>query len=141
MAGDISSTALPCHELDGLPRETPWEEVRLFTDTWTGISPVVVHHNAHRNGMKILRETWWPMVWFQKHLRALLDASGVGLTRYAAIGKVDGREYWPEKIWSGGGGVKGKNVAKVASSGLWLAYPDICGAYNEELFRDGSGWL
>jgi hypothetical protein len=91
VADDISPTAPPFEEV-------PWKDVSLFTDVWTGISPVVVHHNAHRNEMKTLRETWWPRIWFQTHLRALLDASGTGPTSYVAIGKPDGREYWPEQV-------------------------------------------
>jgi hypothetical protein len=132
VADDISSTAPPFEEV-------PWKDISLFTDVWTGISPVVVHHNAHRNGMKTLRETWWPRIWFQKHLRALLDVSGTGPTSYVAVGKPDGREYWPEQVWDSGDGRD--HVAKDASSGRWLAYPDICGEYDEELFRDGRGWL
>jgi hypothetical protein len=136
VADDINSTAHPLH---GLPSETRWEDVSLFTKVWTGITPVVVHHNAHRNGMKILRETRWPKVWFQKHRRVLLDATGGGPTSYVAIGGPDEREYWAEEVFSGGGGKE--NVARDAHSGRWLQYHDICGNYDEELFRDGRGWV
>lgn len=139
---DINSTTRPFQTSSAdqtLPSDTPWEDVSLFTDIWTGISPVVIHHNAHRNGMKILRETWWPRIWFQRYLRALLDASGSGPTTYVAVGTNNTREYWPEDVRSGGD-EKG-NVAKVANSGRRLAYHDICGDYDEELFRDGHGWL
>lgn len=140
VADDIISTASPFStSLAGSRGETRWEDVSLFTDVWTGITPVVVHHNAHRNGMKILRETWWPKIWFQKRLRALLDASNFGPTRYVAVGGPGGREYWPEAVLSGGDD-KG-NVARNARSGRWLQYRDICGEYDQELFRDGRGWF
>ena len=139
VAEDINATAPPFSTPLGTSLSgTRWQDVSLFTDVWTGITPVVVHHNAHRNGMKILRETWWPKIWFQKHLRALLDASGAGPTSYVAVGGPGGREYWPEEVLSGGDG-KG-NVARDARSGRWLQYRDICGDYDQELFRDGRGW-
>lgn len=139
VANDISSTTPPYQASESVPEEVAWENVSLFTDVWTGISPVVMHHNAHRNGMKILRETWWPKIWFQKHLRELLDASGLGPNSYVAIGKLDGTEYWPLGVWSGRSNGR-ENVAKDARSGRWLEYPDICEKYDEELFRDGRGW-
>ena len=140
MADDITSTAPPFSTLlDGSSSETRWQDVSLFTDVWTGITPVVVHHNAHRNGMKTLRETRWPTIWFQKHLRVLLDASGVGPTSAVAVGVPDGREYWPEEVLSGGDD-KG-NIARDARSGRWLQYHDLCAEYDQELFRDGRGWL
>jgi hypothetical protein len=132
VADDISLTAPPFEEV-------PWSNVSLFTDVWTGNSPVVVHHNAHRNGMKALRETWWPKIWFQNELRILLDASGAGPTSYVAIGKPDGREYWPEEVLTSDDGRD--HVAKEASSGRWLPYSDLCGEYDEEVFRDGRGWF
>lgn len=140
VADEIVATAPPFSSpLAGSSGETRWEDVSLFTDVWTGITPVVVHHNAHRNGMKVLHETWWPKIWFQKRLRVLIDASGLGPTRYVAVGGPDGREYWPDAVLSGGDD-KG-NVARDSRSGRWLQYHDICGEYDQELFRDGRGWF
>ena len=134
---DINTTLAPFHSLaDSQNLPSNWQEVTLFTDVWTGISPVVIHHNAHRNGMKILRETWWPKIWFQKHLRTLLDATSGGPLGYVAVSSVDGRGYWAEKVW--GGGDEKSHLAKAASSGEWLAYDDICAEYGEELFRSDS---
>ena len=134
---DINTTLAPFHSLaDSQNLPSNWQEVALFTDVWTGISPVVIHHNAHRNGMKILRETWWPKIWFQKHLRTLLDATSGGPLGYVAVSSVDGRGYWAEKVW--GGGDEKSHLAKAASSGEWLAYDDICAEYDEELFRNDS---
>ncbi|KAM0716513.1 hypothetical protein Q7P37_007958 [Cladosporium fusiforme] len=142
---DISSTTQPFRtssNASNLPDDVSWDDVSLFTDVWTGISPVVIHHNAHRDGMKSLRETWWPKIWFQEHLRAMLNASARGPAGSVAAEYIDGqkgREYWPEEMWKGGA-QKG-NVAKVGGSGKWLTYQGICGGYDEELFRDGRGWI
>ena len=68
-----------------------------------------------------------------------LDASGVGPTSYVAIGRPDGREYWPAEVMSGGDN-RG-SVARDTSSGRWLQYRDICGDYDDEVFRDGLGWV
>lgn len=111
----------------------------LITDVWTGITPVVLHHNAHRSGKNILRETWWPETCFQKRLRVLFDASGVETTGYVAVGEPDGREYWPEKLLSGGHGKK--NAARGYRSSRWLQYHDVCGEYDQELSQEGCGWV
>lgn len=138
VAADIEDTAPPV-QLSG---ETTWKNVSLFTDVWTGISPVVIHHNAHRDGMKSLRETWWPVVWFQENLRGLLDATSPGPQSYVAVESRDGevpRQYWPAD-----GAAEGDPktyIARDGGSGNWLDYHDICGAYDDELFRDGSGWV
>lgn len=142
---DISNTVQPFYASSSpsnLPGNESWEDVSLFTDVWTGISPVVIHHNAHRDGMKSLRETWWPNIWFQKHLRAMLNASSRGPAGSVAAEYIDGnkgREYWPEEVWKSGS--KKGNVAKVGGSDAWLTYQGICGSYDQELFRDGRGWM
>lgn len=140
ISSDINTTLAPFHSLANAGRQdrlpSTWQDVSLFTDVWTGISPVVIHHNAHRNGMKILRETWWPNIWFQKHLRTLLDATRDGPLGYVAVSSVDGHRYWAQKV-RGGGEDGESHLAKVAGSGQWLEYDDICQEYDGELFRDG----
>lgn len=66
-------------------RDGTMRDVSLFTGVWTGITPVVMH----RNGMEFLCETWWAETWFQKRLRALLDASCIGQTSYVAFEEPD----------------------------------------------------
>jgi hypothetical protein len=65
-----------------------------------------MRYNAHRNGMKVLRETCRPMLWFQKRLRVPFDASGAGATSYVAAGGPDRLEYWPEEVLRCGVGRK-----------------------------------
>lgn len=97
----------------------------LFTDVRTGIAPVVVRHNAHHSGIKILGETWWPKIWFQKRLYALLDTSCLGPTSYVAFRKPGGRGNRPKVVLSGGSNEG--NVARDARYGGWLKYRDIGG--------------
>lgn len=94
VAADVTSSAPTFSALlDGSPGETRWEDVSLFTDLWTGIPPVVIHQktlNAHYSRIKILRETWWRRIRFEKRPLALLDASCIGPTSYVAFGEPDG---------------------------------------------------
>lgn len=53
---------------------TSWNQVPLFTNLYTGVSPVAIHHNAHRNGLKGRIDTHWNETWFQPYLRMLMDS-------------------------------------------------------------------
>ncbi len=53
---------------------TPWTDIPLYTNLWTGVTPAIIHHNAHRDSLKALRESTWDRMWFQPFARALLDA-------------------------------------------------------------------
>lgn len=130
------ATSEPLDKSEHLPSSN-WEHVRLFTDVYTGVAPVVIHHNAHRNGMKSLRETWWPLIWFQKYIRTLLRTAGDVSDRPIAVKQTKGewrREYWAmesDKMADRRG-----VFAKDASTGNWLSFEDLCGAYEDEIFRD-----
>ncbi|EXF85052.1 hypothetical protein CFIO01_09618 [Colletotrichum fioriniae PJ7] len=51
-----------------------WKDLPLYTDFWSTSVPVVVHHNAHRNGLKGQRlRDWWKNNWFFPYLRSLLE--------------------------------------------------------------------
>lgn len=131
------STPKSLEKFEHLP-SSGWEHVRLFTDVYTGVVPVVIHHNAHRNGMKSLRETWWPLIWFQKYARTLLRVAGDAPAGPVAVKQNRGewrREYWAmESDWT----KLGKSgFAKDASTGEWLQFEDLCGAYEDEIFRGG----
>ncbi|KAK5174225.1 uncharacterized protein LTR77_001305 [Saxophila tyrrhenica] len=127
-----------------LPRWTSWRNVSLFTDVWTGVTPAIIHHNAHRNGLKSLRETWWPNIWFQNHSRTLLDAhiyAPVVPIAYSGYDNATAREFWPYDIWKGGAR---NGYAALGSSGgdNWIKFDDVCEAYHEEIWRDGKGaWV
>ena len=139
---DITNSLPPFYKLpqNGPPRLTEWQDVSLFTNVYTGNPPAVIHHNAHRNGMKSLRETWWPRVWFQQDARALLGATiDAPISSVAVVGYNESQrvQWWPYEEWEGG---KKKGLAKVDSEpDGWVQFDDICRDYHEELFRDGKG--
>jgi hypothetical protein len=141
---DIANSLPPfwtfSHEKD-VPRTKSWAEVTLLTNIWTGHSPAIIHHNAHRNGMKSLRSTWWPYIWFFEHSRTLLDAhiyAPVVSIAFAGYDDESRRDWWPYDIWKGG--ARNGN-ASVGTSGdtSWIRFDDICREHTQELFRDGKG--
>ncbi|KAL6865532.1 hypothetical protein ACO1O0_001626 [Amphichorda felina] len=59
----------------------PWDEIHwgyedLYSDFFFGVTPVGIHHNAYRNGLKAWRlKHWWPRMWFYSRLRDLVTYS------------------------------------------------------------------
>lgn len=97
-----------------------WSETRLLTHLWTGVSPVAIHHNAHRDHLKARRETWWPFLWMQPQLRDMLNAviSSVPARKLKPIGhggagRHEDREFWAWKD-------EGRAGARSASDGSWI---------------------
>lgn len=144
---DITNTLPPFWTFtveDDLSRWTAWDEVPLFTNVYTGITPAVIHHNAHLDGLKSRRETWWDRAWFFPHARTLLDASIYAPVVPVAISGYDeqtAREFWPYEIWKGGAR---NGVARLGSfeGDDWLRFDEICRDSHQEVFRDGKGpWL
>ena len=68
---DIDEAESP---LSSISTQFHWGEIPLYADFWTTAVPVVLHHNAWRNGLKNRRVTWWDKMWFFPYLRALLEA-------------------------------------------------------------------
>nr|POF02611.1 hypothetical protein CFP56_58243 [Quercus suber] len=134
LAPDIAAGLPPFAALPAAaaPDDEPaWQDVALFTDVWTGITPAVIHHNAHRDGLKSLRETWWPLIWFQTRARALLDAYGTAPATPMAISGYDEatrREWWPYETRKGG--------ARDGLGDAWIGFDETCQEYQGELFRD-----
>lgn len=144
---DITNTLPPFWTFTGeddINRWTGWDEVPLFTDVYTGITPVVIHHNAHREGLKSLRESWWEKIWFFPHARTLFDAYIYAPIVPVAISGYDeqtAREFWPYEIWKGGAR-NGQAALGSWQDDDWLRFDDICRESHEEVFRDGKGpWL
>ena len=55
-------------------QSTTWDSIPLFTDLWTGVTPVIVHHNAQHFGKKLQRDDSWWQMWFAGHVRTLFDS-------------------------------------------------------------------
>lgn len=147
LSGDIVDTTPPFWTFNHdpkFPRWKKWSEVPLFTNIWSGIVPAIIHHNAHRNGRKALRETWWNETWFAGFTRPLYDAhiwEPVIPIAYAGSGGEETlREYWPGERWRGGAR-RGPKEEKEDWSARWVRFDDICREYHEEVFRDGLSTL
>ncbi|KDN71103.1 hypothetical protein CSUB01_07193 [Colletotrichum sublineola] len=70
---DMSGMHSPVEEAGIEPRKG-WHELPLYTDLWSASVPAMVHHNAHRNGLKEERlRNWWKNNWFFPYLRQLLE--------------------------------------------------------------------
>lgn len=116
-----------------------WKEVPLYTNLWTGIIPAVIHHNAHRNGLKSLRQTVWDRMWFQPYARALLNARMREPYKPIAVSKSNGRKWFSTMDGERSLGAWTDN----AEQGGWMDWTDLCSAQDqEEIFRDGKGpWV
>lgn len=134
MLEDIAGTVPPfwTFEREPLPREQRWSEVSLFTDVWTGITPAIIHHNAHRDGMKALREQWWDRIWFQQHARKLYDAHIIAPLGPIAV--AGNRQWWSPEDWKGGA-----RVDMQPNNETWVRYEELCDGTEDEVFRDGQG--
>lgn len=132
LANDIADTAVPLtsNGTDGVePKD--WSQVPLFTNVPTGFTPAIIHHNAHRDGMKNLRRTVWDKIWFQPYARVLMGQYMD--TPLSALAVAGGREWRSSDEWKGG--VRD-------DVGQWLPYQDVCGGTEDEVFRDGKGsWI
>ncbi|KAK1707420.1 hypothetical protein BDP67DRAFT_474957 [Colletotrichum lupini] len=71
--GDMLGLRSPIQE-SAIDKNMGWQDLPLYTDFWSTSVPVVVHHNAHRNGLKGQRlRDWWKNNSFFPYLRSLLE--------------------------------------------------------------------
>jgi hypothetical protein len=79
----VRLTSLPS-ELDTAPElheggpldNLRWGIKPLYSDLFFGVTPVGIHHNAYKNGLKPWRlKNWWPRMWFYPMLRELVTYS------------------------------------------------------------------
>lgn len=156
------------------PRDLPhpelnWGNVPLYSNLWTGVVPALIHHNAHRDNLKTLRETVWHKMWYQPYARALLNASVLDpraavasavyplapLTAASLDRLPPGPAPFPAKnhariqharttYWGRdgrrGGAVKDRWDASKGEAD-WLSWNELCGSNESarEVFRDGHG--
>ncbi|KAL2066690.1 hypothetical protein VTL71DRAFT_2762 [Oculimacula yallundae] len=125
--------------IDGLPQDKDWSDVNLHTNLWTTNVPVMIHHNAHINGMKELRQKSWDKVWFQPYLRPLLNAYVNEPYRAFAVMRDGDKEtaWWSryQNKW---------DTHSDRATNEWVSWEALCGGdkFEKELFRDGLGqWV
>lgn len=113
-----------------------WSEVKLFTNVWTGISPVTVHHNARAQGLKSRIRTTWSDTWFFPYLRDLLISKANSYRMPVAVSR--NQEWWDpidERA--------GIRIEVGSLPGDWGSFEsdEVCGSSDvaNEVFRDGRG--
>ncbi|CAI6342219.1 unnamed protein product [Periconia digitata] len=109
---------------------TSWSDVPLYTNVWTSVVPGLIHHNAHRDGLKKLRVTVWDRMWYFKDLRSLYDSANASPNGpIAVVDDEKGREqaWWPPFKEKGGA---------MSDAGEWLPWEDLCAEFDKEVFRD-----
>ena len=139
LSEDIVASSVPFWTFDGrMSTEADWDEVPLYTNTYTDISPVAIHHNAHRDGLKSRIQTFWNETWYFPHLREMLEARAAAPREPAAIlDLADRTEVWWGPIDERGG----IRVDGLPLPGDWLSWGEVCGTTEiaDEVFRDHRG--
>lgn len=132
MATDIAESRPPFLDSTDQLRKKTWSEVQLFTNMYTDIVPAMIHHNAHRDGRKALREEWWDRPWYFKNLRKLMEET----TRAPVEPIISVREDDKEVVYMGN--IKKGEWASGAFSdkGGYLSWHELCDEFDVEIFRD-----
>ena len=114
-----------------------WADVPLYTNLWTGITPVIIHHNAWRDGLKAQRERLWDKVWYQPNARSALDA--VIDAEMEPVAVDEKAKKWYAMVGKDVPSEKGLGVRISDSEGGmgWRRWTDICSVEDDsEVFRD-----
>ncbi|CAM1511881.1 Fc.00g093940.m01.CDS01 [Cosmosporella sp. VM-42] len=151
---DLAETRNPLADI--LPsqfnRTTNWEEMPLYADFFTTAIPVVLHHNAWKNGVKDRRILWWDRTWYFPYLRTMLEAQ-LKVSKLNPLARVTTRDgevtYFSPRSDSN---KRKPRVFEIAKAGKGLdevdfdticRYPDdnanSSKNWYDELFRDGRG--
>jgi len=112
------------------PDEKSWNDVPLYTNMWTSIVPGLIHHNAHRDGLKSLRVSVWDRMWYFNHTRKLYESNTMGPVAPVAVVHDDQgvEQAWWSPIAEKGGAKSDKDE--------WLPFNDLCKDFEKEVFRD-----
>jgi hypothetical protein len=110
--------------------EATWNDVSLATNVIVPGSSVPA--SLTFRGSESLLSQLWESMWFHKNSRALMrlyirSPDGPIAAKAAARG---GDKWWD--LRGGKGGVW-------TDKGQWLEWNEVCGAFDEEVFRDGKG--
>lgn len=125
----VDSILLPFSpKLDTLGTEPSWEEVPLATNLFASSIPTLLHINGDKSPL----DTWWPLMWFHPHARALLrrfirSPQGPAAAQAAAEG---GQTWWDMR--GGRGGVWTDHET-------WMSWGEVCKKTEDEVFGDGKG--
>lgn len=139
---DVASSLPPFYTLSrlniDLPSERTWQDVKLYTNLYTGITPVMIHHNAHRDNLKTQREVVWDRMWFHPYVRQLLNAR----THEPYLPIAVTGEKGQEKAWWGSTEKQmyGLGAQPDYAASDWLHWDDLTDeGWSHEIFRDDAG--
>ncbi|KAI9846669.1 MAG: hypothetical protein M1837_003724 [Sclerophora amabilis] len=105
--------------LGHLPSNLSWSELALAANVYVPSIPATFHSN----GPKEYLNDRWPKMWNQPYARPLLKQS-----MDAAAAEM--RTTWDRRGGRGGAWNDG---------GQWMNWLEVCGGYEDEIFRDGKG--
>ncbi|MCJ1473741.1 hypothetical protein MMC13_002392 [Lambiella insularis] len=108
------------------PHQNSWLTVSLATN----IRSIKVPALLHINGDKALLDSWWPMMWFQPHARALLRQY-MRTPQPFVWGTADRQEH----MWDRRGGRGGAWT----TSGTWISWDILSQGLEDKVFADGKG--
>lgn len=150
---DLRGVHNPLADLEHVQGKLSWEEMPMYTDFFTTAVPAVVHHNAHKDGRKNRRTTWWDRTWYFPHLRDLMtmQTSRTQLEPLAKLKSSKGGQvvYWAPASDSQRHKPRNFNVSASQNKELMgeLDFNDVCRFEDEgdshhwynEVFRDNKG--
>ncbi|RSL43087.1 hypothetical protein CEP54_015226 [Fusarium duplospermum] len=90
---DLANTQNPLQSM-GAGDYSWWDEMPLYADFFSTAIPVVLHHNAHKDGLKSRRVEWWDRTWYFPYLRELLAAQLSPGEREPLFRSADKVVYW-----------------------------------------------
>lgn len=150
---DMKKVRNPLADLVG-SKGLDWGEMSLYADFFTTAVPVLLHHNAWRDGLKERRITYWDRTWFFPYLRPLLEAhlKPAAVSPLAQIPAGRGTlQYWPLSSESTKRKPRQFSPAKTATGYDTMELESVCrypdesekseAHWYDEVFRDGLGGL
>ncbi|RYO77850.1 hypothetical protein DL764_010175 [Monosporascus ibericus] len=122
------------------PAEQDWSQVPLFTNLWTGVTPVAVRQSPAEGSKTnpVVSQTW-NQSWFFPYLRQMLVAhSKAPRMPHAVVQGIDGRT---EEWWGPNDGRGGVFIETGSLPGEWQFWHGVCGAEDvaKEALADGRG--
>lgn len=150
---DIESSRPPFFSLASiekdldLPREMAWENISLFSNAWTGVTPALIYHNTSNSDKASFGDSW-KRLWFQPYARTLLRAHARAPSLPVASEMLSPRT---EKAWwdivqttpidksNVGFGVTDHDQG---GTGAWMKWTDICSEEHQKAVfaDDGPKW-
>lgn len=124
-----------------------WESMPFYTNLWTGITPVVIHHNAWQHDLKKVRDLWWNRMWYFPFARRLLQKRLMMMEQQQqqqhqksnertliAVDK-NGKHWWSHTQVAASSSSKGGIIAQPETT-----WEGLCSAeLQESIFQDGLG--